>query len=110
MASLNDLKTALLTIGVPVGHYFAVEQSDQYIVWAEYGQSDEVWADGKLQQQAISATVDYFTKTENDVNVSAIQQAFNDAELSWRLESIQYEDDTKFIHYEWVVEVEQWQE
>ncbi len=110
MANLNDLKTALLTIGVPVGHYSAFEQSDKYIVWAEYGQSNEVWADGKMQQQAISATVDYFTKTENDVNVSAIQQAFNAAELSWRLESIQYEDDTKFIHFEWVVEVEQWQE
>ena len=110
MACLNDLKTALLTIGVPVGHYFAVEQPDKYIVWAEFAQTDAVWADGKLQQQAIGTTVDYFTKTENDANVAAIQQAFNDAELSWRLESIQYEDDTKFIHYEWVVEVEQWQE
>lgn len=106
--NLNAIKEALLTVGVPVSHYAAFEQSDKYIVWAEDTQSDEVWADGEMQEQAIQGTIDYFTKTENDPNVKKIQDALNG--ISFRLNSIQYEDGTKYIHYEWIFEVEQWLE
>ena len=37
--TLDDIKTALLTVGVPVSHYAAFEQSDNY-VWAEDNQAD----------------------------------------------------------------------
>lgn len=107
--TLDDIKTALLTVGVPVSHYTAFEQSDKYIVWAEDTQSDEVWADGEMQEQAIQGTIDYFTKVENDPNVKKIQDALNGV-CSWRLNSVQYEDDTRYIHYEWIFEVEQWLE
>ena len=99
--NLNAIKEALLTVGVPVSHYAAFEQSDKYIVWAEDTQSDEVWADGMMQEQAIEGTIDYFTKTENDPNVKKIQDALNGV-CSWRLNSIQYEDETKLIHYEFI--------
>jgi len=95
--TLDDIKTALLTVGVPVSHYAAFEQSDKYIVWAEDNQAD-------LQEQAIEGTIDYFTKTENDPNVKKIQDALNGV-CSWRLNSIQYEDETKLIHYEWTWEI-----
>lgn len=108
--TLNDVKNALLTVGPPVSHHAAFEQPNKYIVWAEDNQSDAVWADGKMQEQAIQGTIDYFTKVENDPNVQKIQDALNDADISFQLNSIQYEDDTRFIHYEWTFEVEQWQE
>jgi hypothetical protein len=106
--TLNDVRDALLTVGVPVFHYTAFEQSNEYIVWAEDNQADSVWADGLMQEQSIEGTIDYFTKTENDPNVQKIQDALNDGSISWRLNSVQYEDDTKYIHYEWIFQVSGW--
>ncbi len=100
--NLNIIKNALLTVTSNVGHYEVLKKTDQYIVWAEDGQADSLWADGKMQEQVITGTVDYFTKTEYDPNVVKIQAALNEAEISFRLNSIQYEEDTKLIHYEWV--------
>ena len=99
--TLSDIGTALLTVGVPVSHYAAHKQPDQYIVWAEDGQANAIWADGKMREQAIAGTVDYFTKTEYDGNAALIQTALNDAGVSWRLESVQYEEITGYIHTEW---------
>lgn len=99
------LECALLSVMENVGHYEARECAEQYIVWAEDGQAGARWADGAMQEQTISGTVDYFTKTEEDVNVKQIQDAMNDAEISFRLNSIQYERDTKYIHYEWAWEM-----
>lgn len=106
--TLNDIENALLSVTDNVGHYEAFEETDQYIVWAEDSQADSVWADDKMQEQALSGTTDYFTKTENDPNVKKIQNAFNSIEISWKLNSIQHEKDTGCIHYEWVWEI--WQE
>ncbi len=108
MACLDDVRTALLTVTKNVGRYEAFKKTDKYIVWAEDTQADAVWADGEMVQQAIQGTIDYFTKTENDPDVRQIQTALNEFEISWRLNSIQYEDETGYIHYEWVFEVEGW--
>lgn len=99
--TLADIGAALQTVGVPVSHYAAHKQPDAYIVWAEDGQASAVWADGKMQEQAIAGTVDYFTKTEYDGNVALIQAALNGIDVSWRLESVQYEEITGYIHHEW---------
>lgn len=106
--NLDEIKDALLTVGVPVSRYTAFEQPDNYIVWAEDNQADSVWADGKMQEQAIEGTIDYFTKTENDPNVQKIQDSLNNGNISWRLNSVQYEEDTKYIHYEWTYQVTGW--
>ena len=106
--SLNAIKEALLTVGPPVYHYTAFEQPDEYIVWAEDNQADSVWADGRMQEQTIEGTIDYFTKTENDSNVQKIQNALNDGNVSWRLNSVQYETETHYIHFEWVFQVGAW--
>ena len=105
--TLLDLGHALMTVGVPVYHLEAHEQTDQYIVYAEDGQAGSLWADGKMQEQAIQGTIDYFTRKEFDPNIKKIQEALNGAGVSWRLSSIQYETDTRFQHYEFVWEIPQ---
>lgn len=105
--TLLDLGHALMTVGVPVYHLGAHEQTDQYIVYAEDGQADSLWADGKMQRQAIQGTIDYFTKAEFDPIIKEIQKALNGAGVSWRLNSIQYEDSTRYQHHEWVFEIPQ---
>lgn len=102
---LSDLKYLLLEIGVPVFHYHAYQQSDKYIVWAEDGEADSTSGDNKKIDQVLQGTIDYFTKTEFDPNFQVIQEKLNSAEISWRLNSIQREEDTGYIHYEWVWEL-----
>lgn len=103
--TLSDIKNALLTVIPDVFHYYAKNKPDKYIVWSEDGQSDELVADDHVEEQEIQGTIDYFTKTEYDPNFGKIQQALNDIEITWRLNSIQYEEETGFIHYEWIFEV-----
>lgn len=105
--TLQSLKTLLLTIGPPVFHYFASGQTGNYIVWAEDGEGDTVHADGQKVERAITGTIDYFTKTENDPVVQQIEDALDsDDGISWYLNSVQYEQDTGYIHFEWVWEVD----
>jgi hypothetical protein len=103
--NLDVIESALLTVGVPVSHYLAEKKPDKYIVWAEDGQAGSDYADDEMQEQAIQGTVDYFTRIKNDPNVKKIQKALNGI-CSWRLSSVQYEDDTRLYHYEWVFEIE----
>ena len=106
--NLNDLSTALLTVSQSVYHYHALNKEVPYIVWAEDGAGDAVIADDHVTEQTIIGTVDYFTHQENDPNFDKIQQALNSIDISWRLNSVQYEDDTKIIHYEWAWELAAW--
>ena len=105
--TLNNLKDLLLTIGLPVFRYFATGQTGPYIVWAEDGEGDTVHADGRKVERAITGTIDYFTKTEDDPVVQQIEDALDtDDSLAWQLNSVQYEQDTGYIHYEWVFEID----
>lgn len=105
--TLDNLEDLLLTIGPPVSHYFAAGRTSNYIVWAEDGEGDSVHADGKKVERALTGTIDYFTKIENDPVVQQIEVALDsDDGLAWSLNSVQYEKDTGYIHYEWAWEVD----
>lgn len=101
---LHEIRDLLLTIGPPVFHYEPVNQKGSYIVWAEDGEGISGHADNKKTTQVIMGTIDYFTKTEFDPNVDLIQEKLNNSDLAWKLNSIQHEKDTGYIHYEWVWE------
>lgn len=103
--TLQGIRDLLLNIGPPVFHYFASGQTGNYIVWAEDGEGDSLHADGRKTEQVTQGTIDYFTKTENDPVATQIQDKLTENEISWRLNSVQYEQDTGYIHYEWVFEV-----
>lgn len=104
--TLQGLRDLLLTIGPPVFHYFASEQTGNYIVWAEEGEGNSLYADDVNILQGIQGTIDYFTTTEFDPVVQQIQDKLNSAEIVWRLNSVQYERDTGYTHYEWVWEAD----
>lgn len=73
-----------------------------YIVWAEDEEATSLEADNHKREQGIHGTIDYFTKTEYDEVIDSIQEGLDELEnVSWSLNSVQYEDETTFIHYEW---------
>lgn len=104
MHCLDRVKAALLTVSDNVGHYEALKQDDDYIVWAEDG-GDQLNADNAMQEQAITGKVHLYTRTEYSLLVSAIQNAMKSAKISFSLSAVQYEDSTKYIHYSWDFEV-----
>ena len=103
IASLIKVRDALTSIdGLSVYHYWRPNMSAPFCVWAEYGESSSLQANNHKREQAIGGYVDYFTLNEFDETVDSIQVVLNSVEgLGWSLESVQYEDETNLIHYQW---------
>ena len=103
--SLQRIKAALLTVpDVTVYHYEVLNQKAPYIVWAEDG-GNQFFGGNRMREQAVTATVDLYTKAEYGVAPDEIQQAFDDAGSAWSFSSALYEDDTRLIAYTWEVDV-----
>lgn len=102
MANLDALKSALLGVTQKCYHFGPPQDvSGAYIVWAEDGEAEMVWANNKRRMAAIAGTIDYFTKDQDDPNVRKIEEALQSLRIGWRLNSVQFETDTRYIHYEW---------
>lgn len=83
-------------------HYWRPIKSLPYCIWQEDGEDGSFETNNRKVNQQIHGTVDYFTKTEFDENVDEIQDYLNSMDdFGWRLNLVQYEDDTNIIHYEW---------
>lgn len=104
-SKLMKISEILKTITDDVSHYEAMHKKDRYIVWAEDSEGSSVEGDDKKINQSIQGTIDYFTKQDFDENVDKIQEALTAACISFYLNSVEYEDETEYIHYEWVFEV-----
>lgn len=84
-------------------HYWRpAKVKSEYGVWAEDGEQDSFNGDNIKLEQQIHGTVDYFTLKEFNPVLDEIQEALqNVAPGAWSLLSVQYEDETNLIHYEW---------
>ncbi len=110
LSCLEQIKTALLTVSENFGHYEAVDTSQPYGVWAEDSEFSALDVDNYKAGQVIEGAIDWFSKNENDPAFAAIPQALIDAGVGWSRNSVQYEDETGYIHYEWLFRVrESWQ-
>ena len=85
-----------------VSHYYRIK-SERYFVWQEEAARDLV-AEGRHVERAMRGTTDLFTKTDGDPWAGALEAALDAAGIAWYRNSVQYEQDTGFIHTEWVWE------
>ena len=88
-------------LGANVYHYFRPTGQIPACVWQESGEDNSFHSGNHKTEQAIRGTVDYYTQTEFDTNADTIQATLDGLGAAWWLESVQYEEDTKIIHYEW---------
>ena len=102
--SLQEIKEFLLGITLNTYHQEAWQQHDTYIVWAEDMESGAVHGDNRKIKQMLDVTIDVFTKDEYPEIIPRLQQAFNDEGIPFELLSIQYESDTKYTHYEYLIQ------
>lgn len=103
-SKLQPLGEALAAIVPNTKHYWRPNMEPPFCVWAEDGENG-FSAGNKKAEQAITGTIDYYTKQEYDTAADEIQAALNALGIPWRLNSVQFEDETGLIHYEWIWEV-----
>lgn len=78
--------------------------SDRYFVWQE-DSSNDLAGDNGHGETAVTGTTDLYTKQEFDPWADALGESLSSYGISWRLDNVQYEEDTGFYHYEWLWEV-----
>ena len=86
-----------------VSHYVRLE-SDRYFVWAEDARNDLI-SDDAHSESAVQGATDLYTKIEFDPLAEALEQSFDTEGIAWYKSSVQYEEDTGYIHHEWIWEV-----
>lgn len=79
--------------------------SERYFVWGERGAND-LASDGEHAEKAVLGYTDLYTKLEFDPWKEEFERSLDDFDIAWALNSVQYEEDTGFTHYEWYWEVE----
>ncbi len=99
------VRLALISLPVDVFHYHAFKKKDRYIVWAEQAEGGSVEADDRKQEYSISGYIDFFTREENDPVVDMVSERLKSAEIAFSLNEVEYEEETKYIHYVWRFEV-----
>lgn len=82
-------------------HYWRPVKDVPCIIWAESGEENSFHSNNKKSEQRIIGTVDLFTENEFDELADRIQETLEDLGVTWRLESVQYEEETNLIHMEW---------
>lgn len=101
---LRRISEGFGSIGVSIHHYHRPLGAFPAIVWAEEGAAS-LHADNGMAEQTPAGTLDYFTQDEFDPNIDAIQAKLQELGLAWELLSVQFEEDTGVLHYEWSWEV-----
>lgn len=102
---MDELETALNATGYSFAHYgWSHAPTGDYGVYAEDG-AEDFEADGRHAEKATECTVDLFTRNDSTGPREAIESALEAFNAPWYLNTVQFEDDTGYIHYEWVVTV-----
>ena len=99
---MDEIKTILTSISDNVYCFTARNnQSVPYIVYSVDGEN--VLKAGNFRAETVlEGTIDLYVKNTSDSLVSQIPDALDMHQISFYLNSVQYEDDTNLIHYEWV--------
>lgn len=102
------LKAALEATGIPLAEYAWDSPPDaDYAVLSLDGGPSVIWADDHMTEQALEGTVDLFTRSADREKMEQIQSVINALPgVAWRFSSLQYENDTRLLHWEWVFQVD----
>lgn len=81
--------------------------SGDYGVYGQY-QEGQFDTDNRFAESKIFASVDWFTRTDDETGKNAIESFFKQLQtthvFAWYLNTVTFERETGFIHYEWNVE------
>lgn len=99
---MNEIIEAIL-LGISQNVYCYTAPGNHpipYIVYGVDGENVLSAGDGRAET-ADSGYVDFFTKDPEDKVMNEIPAALDAAGISYYLNSVQYEEETGLLHYEW---------
>lgn len=103
MTWMEKIMNAHRMVTDAVSHYEKLKSS-RYFVWQEDGETS-LQANNRHRERAVTGTTDLFTKREFDPWKEKLEKAFAFYGIAYALNSVQYEEETGFTHYEWTWEV-----
>lgn len=106
----QQLIEALQASGIPFAEVSWDQRPDtNYGVIAIDGAADTLAADQQIVNQAPQGTVDLYTRSNDRADMQTVQDILNGFDgCAWYLNSMQYEDNERLIHWEWVFSLEMW--
>lgn len=104
----TTLVTKLKGTGIPFAEYaWDKRPSGDYGVVALEFEAGSLYGDNMKVATAWEGSVDLFTKGRNTTKTAQVESVLSEVcEGCWMLNSIQYENETGLVHYEWVFQVE----
>lgn len=99
----EDLIAAHTAVTSAVSHALRL-QSERYFVWMEDGANDLV-GDDRHMVCAMTGSTDLYSKQEFDPWSVELGESLSNYGISWRLVSVDYEEETGFFHWSWDWEV-----
>lgn len=105
-SKLRQVATLFGNLTTNAYHYQRVVDKDEYLIWYESEESGSISADNVKKEQSITCYVDVFTKTEFSALLDNVQTCLCNNFSSWALVSVQFEDATGYIHYNWSFEID----
>ena len=102
----NTLIMALRNTGIPFAEYgWDHRPVPPYGVVSIEGPGDIVAGDDQIIHQALRGSIDLYVGSPDLTWMTTVQGAINGL-VAWSLNSVQREEDTNLIHYEWIFEME----
>lgn len=103
MNTFAELLEALNNTGIPFAAYAwaAPPKADAWGVLAIDGGSS-LAGDDTHAEEVLEGTIDLFTRRLDAADFTNVRSCLQGLEICYRLNSVQYEQDTRLIHYEWV--------
>lgn len=100
----EKLLARLRATGIPFAAYrWDIRPATSYGTLQLEGGADSVAGDDMILTQGIRGSIDLYATDASTAWPRTVQDAIN-GYVAWRLNSVQYEDDTRLVHYEWVFE------
>lgn len=100
---LEKLKEALEGAGFVWAHFgWSKNPEGDFGVYAE-DSGEDFQADGEHAEKGTNVYVHLFTREDSGAPQRAVEAALNGLRMPWYLNTVQFEPDTGYIHYEWEV-------
>lgn len=102
---MNELVTALTATGYQFAHFaWAHAPSGTYGTYSEDSEN-RLAGNDKTAENALVVYVNLFTKDDTQTPRTTIENALDGIPCAWYLNTVQFEQETGYIHFEWVCEV-----
>lgn len=102
---MTDLVNALNATQIPFAHFaWASAPTGTYGTYGEDGEN-RLAGDNKTAEKVMVVYVSLFTKDDSATPRETIENALDSAPCAWYLNTVQFEEDSGYIHYEWACEI-----